>query len=86
MVQTNNTVFLFISLSRTLEFSLGYILFCTMNQFLNDSSFNNDTYICDSNASREGYENIDRVVPGLWGALIPLGVLGNGFVVYVMLR
>ena len=57
-----------------------------MNQFLNDSSFNNDTYICDSNASREGYENIDRVVPGLWGALIPLGVLENGFVVYVMLR
>ena len=38
------------------------------------------------NGTEPAYEIIDHVVPRLWGALIPLGVLGNGFVVYVMLR
>ncbi len=42
---------------------------------------------CSSeNGTEPAYEIIDHVVPRLWGPLILLGVLGNGFVVYVMLR
>lgn len=59
-----------------------------MSLISNNSDSDND--MCNTsgtvNGMREGYENVDHVVPSLWGALILLGIMGNGFVVYVMLR
>ena len=42
--------------------------------------------MADANNTRDAYENLDRIVPGLWGTLIPIGVIGNGFVLYIILR
>ena len=59
-----------------------------MNLTSNNSAVINDTCKITGaiNSTRDDYEIVDRIVPGLWGALITLGLLDNGFVVYVMLR